>query len=68
MKRKKKNHVYNRFNYSCSYKLKWGADRVLQKESKMEYTNDQRGRTHAPELTLIEGTSLLHQPMACREG
>lgn len=24
--------------------------------------------TYAPELTLIEGTSLLHQPMACRDG
>lgn len=29
--------------------------------------NVRRG-AYAPELTLIEGTSLLHQPMACSEG
>lgn len=57
-----------RFSQHYCYKSKRGADGVLQKEVEREYTNNQRGRTHAPELTLMEGTSLLHQPMACREG
>lgn len=41
---------------------------MLQKGKIGDRRPRRRCITYAPELTLMEGTSLLHQPMACREG